>query len=117
MSQRIIGDKEYWKGLTAQEYADYFPAHDAFATETPGAIHDRSREHLGTTDICIVAARRALLAAVEDVRSGREPVHVVRDPAANDMSHIVVVSEVVPPGADHHDVWKKNAQKPKAAAE
>jgi hypothetical protein len=94
---------------------DYNAAQDAFATETPGPIHDRSREHLGTTDVCIVAARRQLLTAIAAVQAGHDPIHVIRDPAQNDMSHIVVVSEVVPSGADHTDLWKKRAQKPQAA--
>src|SRR5207302_9846353 len=88
---------------------------DAFATETPGPIHDRSREHLGTTDAHIVAARRQLLAGIAAVQAGRDPIHVIRDPAQNDMSHIVVVSEVVPPDSDHRDLWKKRTQKPRAA--
>ena len=86
---------------------DHYAAQDAFAAETPGPIHDRSREHLGTTDICIVAARRQLLAGVAAVQAGRDPIHVIRDPAQNDMSHIVVVSEVIPPDVDHKDLWRR----------
>jgi hypothetical protein len=86
---------------------DHYGVHDAFAAETPGPVHDRSREHLGTTDICIVAARRQLLAAIAAVQGGRDPIHVIRDPAQDDMSHIVVVSEVVPPDVDHKDLWKR----------
>jgi hypothetical protein len=85
---------------------------DAFASETPGPIHDRSREHLGTTDTHIVAARRQLLAGIAAVQAGRDPIHVIRDPAQDDMSHIVVVSRVIPPGADHRGVWKNQVQEP-----
>ena len=31
------------------------------------------------------------------------------------MSHIVVVSEVVPPDFDHKELWKRAAQGPQAA--
>ena len=55
------------------------------------------------------------MAAVAAVQAGRDPLHVIRDPAQNDMSHIVVVSEVIPPDADHKDLWKKRAQKPQTA--
>lgn len=96
---------------------DYFPVHDAFATETPGAIHDRSREHLGISDTCIVVARRQLLTAIEELQAGREPIHVVRDPSQNDMSHIVVISEIVPPQIDYHEVWKTRQRKASAPAE
>ena len=35
-----------------------------------GAVQDRTREHLGTTDKVIMANRRQLLAAIEAVQSG-----------------------------------------------
>jgi hypothetical protein len=94
---------------------DYYAAQDAFAAESPGPIHDRSREHLGASDTCIVAARRVLLAAIASVEAGRDPIHVIRDPTQADMSHIVVVSEVVPPDTDYKDLWKRRTQKPQAA--
>ena len=28
---------------------NYFPVHDAFATETPGRVHKRENEHLGVS--------------------------------------------------------------------
>jgi hypothetical protein len=93
----------------------YFPVHDAFATETPGRIHHRENEHLGVSDTCIVVARRQLLNAIDEVSAGRDPGHVVRDAASNDMSHIVVVSEIVPHNVDYHDIWKSRQHKPQAA--
>ena len=112
---RYKQDRALMKTSNYTGMGDYFPAHDAFATETPGPIHDRTREHLGTTDVCITAARRLLLQQIAEVQAGRDPIHVIRDPAQNDMSHIQVVSEVIPPGADHKDIWKKKPQKPQAA--
>ena len=35
-----------------------------------GAIQDRTREHLGTSDKVIMANRRVLLKAIETVQSG-----------------------------------------------
>jgi phthalate 4,5-dioxygenase oxygenase subunit len=112
---RYLQDRESMKTSNFTGLGEYYAAHDAFAAESPGPIHDRSREHLGTSDTCIVAARRQLLAAVASVQAGRDPIHVIRDAAQNDMSHIVVVSEVVPPDTDHRDLWKKRTQKPQAA--
>jgi phthalate 4,5-dioxygenase oxygenase subunit len=66
-----------------------FNTHDAFATESQGAIQNRTREHLATTDVAIAAARRLMLKAVDDVRAGSEPLGVVRDPAANDFSELL----------------------------
>ncbi len=47
--------------------------HDQWAVESMGAIQDRTKEHLGTTDKVIMANRRTLLKAMETVRSGGRP--------------------------------------------
>ena len=57
----------------------------------------------------------ATVAGIASVQAGRDPIHVIRDPAQDDMSHIVVVSEVVPPESDYKDLCKGRARKPKAA--
>ena len=44
--------------------------HDQWAVESMGAIQDRTREHLGTSDKVIMANRRTLLKAIETVRAG-----------------------------------------------
>jgi hypothetical protein len=56
----------------------YFPAHDAFAVETQGAIQDRTKEHLGSTDIVIIEVRKALLAAIKQMEQTGEPPGLVR---------------------------------------
>ena len=38
-----------------------------------GPIYDRSQEHLGTSDVAIIAARRLLLQACQDVEEGKDP--------------------------------------------
>ena len=45
--------------------------HDQWAVESMGAIQDRTREHLGTSDKVIMANRRLLLAAIEAVQQGQ----------------------------------------------
>jgi phthalate 4,5-dioxygenase len=112
---RYLQDRDLMQIANFSGMGDHHGAQDAFATETPGPIHDRTREHLGASDVCIVAARRQLLAAVASVQAGRDPIHVIRDPAQDDMSHIVVVSEVVPPDTDHRELWKSRKQTPQAA--
>lgn len=80
-----------------------FNTHDAFATETPGPIQDRTKEHLATTDIAIAGARRQILLAIEDVRAGRDPIGLVRDPGANrfpDMLSFDVVADATIPNAE-----------------
>jgi phthalate 4,5-dioxygenase oxygenase subunit len=53
---------------------DVISAQDQAAQESMGPIVDRSKEHLGTSDVAIIAARRLLLAACQDVEEGRDPV-------------------------------------------
>ncbi|NNE54002.1 MAG: aromatic ring-hydroxylating dioxygenase subunit alpha [Sulfitobacter sp.] len=46
--------------------------HDQWAVESPGAIFDRTKEHLGKTDVAIIRYRRMLRAAIEALKEGRE---------------------------------------------
>ena len=94
-----------------------FGVHDAFATETMGFIADRTREHLATTDIAIVAVRRMMLKAVDEVRAGKDPLGVVRNPALNDFSDLLSFDVVIPAGTNPSDVVRQIALETKAAAE
>ena len=47
--------------------------HDQWAVESMGAIQDRTKEHLGSSDKVIIANRRTLLKAIETVREGGRP--------------------------------------------
>jgi hypothetical protein len=49
---------------------DDINVHDQWAVESMGAIQDRTREHLGTSDKVIMANRRLLVKAIETVRGG-----------------------------------------------
>ena len=80
------------KGETFAGMGNYFPSHDLFAVETPGQIHDRTREHLGASDIAIVQARRMLLNAMKDVQAGREPPGVVRKESDNIFNDLLVLA-------------------------
>jgi phthalate 4,5-dioxygenase oxygenase subunit len=46
---------------------------DAMLTESAGAIADRTREHLGTSDKAVIAVRARLLAAARQLADGIEP--------------------------------------------
>lgn len=41
--------------------------------ESMGAIYDRTQEHLGTSDLAVIAARRRLMKAAKDLQQGIEP--------------------------------------------
>lgn len=49
---------------------DDINVHDQWAVESMGAIQDRTREHLGTSDKVIIANRRLLQKAIETVQAG-----------------------------------------------
>jgi phenylpropionate dioxygenase-like ring-hydroxylating dioxygenase large terminal subunit len=47
--------------------------HDQWAVESMGPVQDRTREHLGTSDKAIIACRKLLFRAIDDVTAGRAP--------------------------------------------
>ncbi|MDW3205953.1 MAG: aromatic ring-hydroxylating dioxygenase subunit alpha [Alphaproteobacteria bacterium] len=84
---------------------DDINVHDQWAVESPGPIQDRTREHLGQTDVAIAAYRRMLLRAIKTVRKG-EGVLPINDteggPAA--IRGPVAVDTVAAPD-DWSDAW------------
>ena len=46
---------------------------DVMVNETQGGMSDRSKEHLGTTDMAVIAARRMLLRMARELQEGNEP--------------------------------------------
>ncbi|HVA12509.1 MAG TPA: Rieske 2Fe-2S domain-containing protein [Stellaceae bacterium] len=60
------------------------PAQDALAWVGQGAISDRTREHLATSDRGVALYHKLLLEQVERVERGLEPMAVIRDPAENE---------------------------------
>jgi phenylpropionate dioxygenase-like ring-hydroxylating dioxygenase large terminal subunit len=93
-----------------------FNAQDAFATESQGAIQDRTREHLVTTDIAIAAARRIMLEAIEDVQAGKDPLGVVRNKDANDFVHLQSFDVLADSALDNREVVRQVIN-PSVAAE
>jgi phthalate 4,5-dioxygenase oxygenase subunit len=99
-SNRYQQDRESMKTQTFTGMGSNFQAHDTFATESQGPVQDRTAEHLVTSDKAIVAARKLLLNGMQDVKDGRDPRHVIRDPNANQLMHLQALSEVIPVSAD-----------------
>ncbi|HEY3166479.1 MAG TPA: hypothetical protein VGK57_04560, partial [Candidatus Binatia bacterium] len=104
------GANNYLQNRALQRTASYTgieavnPAEqDGCATESMGALCDRSKEHLGYSDKTIIALRKMLLRAVSDVAEGKEPPHVIRDPQNNDFSKLRSIKGVLPAGTD----WRK----------
>ena len=99
-ANRYRQDRASMKKQSFSGIGHNFQAQDACVIEGAGTVQDRTKEHLVTSDKAIVAARKLLLKAMQDVKEGRDPLHVVRDPRANKFSHIAVISEVAAKGAD-----------------
>ena len=99
-ANRYQQDRDSMKTQTFTGMGINFQAHDAFATESQGPVQNRTDEHLVTSDKAIVAARKLLLNAMKDVKDGRDPQHVIRDPKSNQLLHLQALSEVIPTSAD-----------------
>ena len=80
-----------------------FLNHDGCATETMGPIYDRSREHLGVSDKAVIAVRKYLINAVKEFQAGKEPPHMVRDPARNRFPHIDTFARTIPANVHWRD--------------
>jgi phenylpropionate dioxygenase-like ring-hydroxylating dioxygenase large terminal subunit len=78
---------------------DDINVHDQWAVESMGAIQDRTREHLGTTDKVIMANRRMLLKAIESVQAGASAPGVADASAAAQMVGPDTVDGIAPAGA------------------
>jgi hypothetical protein len=77
-----------------------FLVHDSCATESMGPIFDRSQEHLGVSDMTVIAVRRYLLNAVRAVAGGKEPPHVIRTAEQNDLRHVACIATKIPSNRD-----------------
>ncbi len=102
-------DNHYLQDRQAQRTEDFtgiqgFFNEDACATETMGPIYDRGREHLGQSDKGVIAVRRRILDAIRDHEAGQDPPHVIMQPAANDLSHVDTLADLIP--SDRH--WREH---------
>ncbi len=115
LSNRYYQDRAAMKTENFTGMGRSFNVHDAYASESQGPIHDRTRENLATSDRIIVQARRQLLEGIEAVEAGREPLGVVRDPHRRDRSDVVVMSKVVPRSVPYKEAWKDMPPRQSAA--
>ena len=91
-SNRYLQDRDQMKSKSYAGLGSYFASHDQFAIETAGAIHDRTRESLGASDVAIVAARRMLLDSLKALKDGKDLPFSLRTPDDNRFNDILVIS-------------------------
>ena len=89
--------------------------HDQWAVESMGAIADRTREHLGTSDKVIMAYRRTLLKAIETVQQGGTP-PMVLDAAQAAALRGPDTMDCIAPAADWQAFWQQAAAAKRAGA-
>lgn len=77
-----------------------FMVHDACATETMGPICDRTQEHLGVSDMTVIAVRKFLLNAARAAADGKEPPHVIRSADQNDVRHVACIATQISASKD-----------------
>ncbi len=83
--------------------------HDQWACESMGPIQDRTREHLGSTDVVIMANRRQLLRAMDAVKAGQAPPLAVDAAAAQALTGPHTIDCFAPSeGWEAH--WQARAQ-------
>lgn len=93
--QDVVGHTEVPLKNDRGEYIlDYVLGQDMVAWYGQGETTDRSAEHLGQSDECLVAYRKLLREQIDLVMEGGEPINVFRDPAEN-----VRIEPPVPSGA------------------
>ena len=56
---------------------------DYMAWETAGPIYDRTREHLASSDKGILVFRKLFKSQIDQVKRGKDPMGVIRDPKKN----------------------------------
>src|SRR5262249_57500395 len=61
-------------------------------------VAERTREHLGESDPGVLMMRKKMFEQIEAVRSGRDPLGTIRDPAINRRVHLPLIGDR-PPGA------------------
>ena len=83
--------------------------HDQWAVESMGAMADRTREHLGTTDKVIMANRRALLKAIESVQKGGPAPGIADTALVADMVGPDTVDGIAP-SDDWANWWQRTAR-------
>lgn len=92
---RYLQDRGEMTSRTFAGLGFNFHDHDRFAVESQGRISDRTKEHLGATDRAVAAMRKQMLQAIDDVRAGRDPLLVERDPRADPFAGLVTSGQLL----------------------
>jgi phthalate 4,5-dioxygenase len=78
----------------------HFRSHDYMASETPGKIYDRTKEHLGSGDLAVTRFHYMVIAAAKALRDGKEPPVLA---GAGDFTSIRAAEKILAEGED----WRR----------
>jgi hypothetical protein len=105
-ANRYLQDRASMRSETYSGIGMAFQAQDACVTEGAGPIQDRTREHLGAADVPVIRERELMFEGIAAVQQGRDPRHVLRDPAENVFDWAFVWTGTIPPGKD----WREHCR-------
>ncbi len=89
--------------------------HDAWAVESQGRIQDRTREHLGKTDVAIIKYRRMLIEAMKQVEAGKAPIMRLDDNVALSVTGPATI-DMIAPAIDWQDHWVNSVEELRQSA-
>jgi len=113
LQNNYLQDREEQRHETFTGMGRTFLVHDSCATESMGPIYDRSQEHLGVSDRTVIAMRKFLLQCIRDAMAGKEPPHLIRDTAQNDLRHLACVVAKIPSTQDPRQFVAEQLKKEK----
>ena len=70
--------------------------HDQWAVESPGAIYDRTKEHLGSTDKGIITFRKLLVKAINGLSHGEPAPFTLRENEAGKFRGPMTIDTTAP---------------------
>lgn len=88
---------------------DDINVHDQWACESMGPIQDRTREHLGSTDVAIAAYRRQLIEAIDAVQAGQMPLGMAQAQQARQRLGPDTVDGIAP-AQDWQNWWQSRVR-------
>jgi hypothetical protein len=112
---------DYGFNLQEQQVSTYtgmgedINVHDQWAVESQGAIQDRTREHLGSSDKAIVAFRMLLLAALKQVTAGERVLMELDEQAAARINGPATM-DGIGPADDWERYWQNVDERRRSAA-
>ena len=78
--------------------------YDQWAVESPGAIFDRTTEHLGKSDVGIIKYRKLLHAAIRALKDGTRPPFAL-DPGTAAAVRGPIAVDAIGPASEQADIW------------